>query len=49
VEAPAPRHRGKPPEQLDSSLAAAGFTLDDDLKYKLDECTHEYRMGDAPR
>ena len=37
------------PEQLDSSLAAAGFTLDDDLKRKLDECTHQYRMGDAPR
>jgi aryl-alcohol dehydrogenase-like predicted oxidoreductase len=37
------------PEQLDSSLAAAEFTLDDDLKHKLDECTHQYRMGDAPR
>jgi 1-deoxyxylulose-5-phosphate synthase len=37
------------PEQLDSSLAATGFTLDDDLKHKLDECTHQYRMGDAPR
>ena len=37
------------PEQLDSSLAAAEFTLDDDLKNKLDECTHQYRMGDAPR
>ena len=37
------------PEQLDSSLASAGFTLDDDLKNKLDECTHQYRMGDAPR
>jgi len=37
------------PEQLDSSLASAEFTLDDDLKYKLDECTHQYRMGDAPR
>jgi 1-deoxyxylulose-5-phosphate synthase len=37
------------PGQLDSSLAAAEFTLDDDLKHKLDECTHQYRMGDAPR
>jgi 1-deoxyxylulose-5-phosphate synthase len=37
------------PEQLDSSLAAAEFTLDDDLKRRLDELTHEYRMGDAPR
>jgi aryl-alcohol dehydrogenase (NADP+) len=37
------------PEQLDSSLAAAQFRLDDDLKRQLDECTHQYRMGDAPR
>jgi aryl-alcohol dehydrogenase (NADP+) len=37
------------PGQLDSSLAAAGFTLDDDLRHKLDECTHQYRMGDDPR
>src|ERR1700719_2258460 len=33
------------PEQLDSSLSAAGFMLDDDLKHKLNECTHQYRMG----
>jgi len=37
------------PEQLDSSLAAAEFTLDDDLKGQLDKATHEYRMGDVPR
>ena len=37
------------PEQLDSSLASAEFTLDDDLKHKLDECTHQYRIGDAAR
>jgi 1-deoxyxylulose-5-phosphate synthase len=37
------------PEQLDSSLAAAEFVLDDDLKRELDQSTHEYRMGDAPR
>jgi 1-deoxyxylulose-5-phosphate synthase len=37
------------PEQLDSSLAAVEFALDDDLKRQLDECTHEYRLGDAPR
>jgi aryl-alcohol dehydrogenase-like predicted oxidoreductase len=37
------------PEQLDASLAATEFTLDDDLKRRLDERTHEYRMGDAPR
>ena len=37
------------PEQLDSSLAAAEFTLDDDLKSQLDKTTHEYRMGDVPR
>jgi aryl-alcohol dehydrogenase (NADP+) len=36
-------------EQLDASLAAVGFALDDDLKGQLDQLTHEYRMGDAPR
>jgi aryl-alcohol dehydrogenase (NADP+) len=37
------------PEQLDASLAAAEFKLGGDLKGRLDEATHEYRMGDAPR
>ena len=37
------------PEQLDDSLAAVDFKLDPDLKRQLDEVTHEYRMGDAPR
>jgi 1-deoxyxylulose-5-phosphate synthase len=37
------------PEQLDASLAAAEYKLDDDLKRRLDERTHQYRMGDAPR
>ncbi len=37
------------PEQLGESLAAAEFTLDAELKHRLDELTHEYRMGDAPR
>ncbi|MGH3255865.1 MAG: aldo/keto reductase [Streptosporangiaceae bacterium] len=37
------------PEQLDASLAAADLKLDDDLKRQLDERTHQYRMGDAPR
>jgi len=37
------------PEQLDASLAAAEFRLDDELKRQLDERTYEYRMGDAPR
>ena len=37
------------PEQLDASLAAAEYSLGADLKSKLDELTHEYRMGDAPR
>jgi 1-deoxyxylulose-5-phosphate synthase len=37
------------PEQLDASLAAAEYVLDDDLKQRLDDRTHEYRMGDAPR
>ena len=37
------------PGQLDASLAAAEFVLEDDLKARLDDLTHEYRMGDAPR
>jgi 1-deoxyxylulose-5-phosphate synthase len=37
------------PEQLDANLEAVGYQLDDDLKRRLDEATHEYRMGDAPR
>ncbi len=36
-------------EQLDASLAAMEYSLDADLKCKLDEVTHEYRMGDAAR
>jgi aryl-alcohol dehydrogenase-like predicted oxidoreductase len=37
------------PDQLGASLAATGVTLDDVLKRRLDEITHDYRMGDAPR
>jgi aryl-alcohol dehydrogenase-like predicted oxidoreductase len=37
------------PEQLDAILAAAELRLDPALKAKLDELTHEFRMGDAPR
>jgi 1-deoxyxylulose-5-phosphate synthase len=37
------------PEQLDASLAAAEFRVDDELKKQLDERTYEYRLGDAPR
>ncbi|HEX5261281.1 MAG TPA: aldo/keto reductase [Gaiellales bacterium] len=37
------------PEQLDASLAALETPLDPELKSRLDELTHEYRMGDAPR
>jgi aryl-alcohol dehydrogenase (NADP+) len=37
------------PGQLDASLAAADYVIDADLKRQLDEATHEYRMGDAPR
>jgi aryl-alcohol dehydrogenase-like predicted oxidoreductase len=37
------------PEQLDASLAAADFQLDDDVKRQMDECTRQYRLGDAPR
>jgi aryl-alcohol dehydrogenase-like predicted oxidoreductase len=37
------------PDQLGASLAATEFALDEELKRRLDEVTHEYRMGDAPR
>ena len=37
------------PQQLGPSLAAAEFTIDDELKRELDEHTHQYRLGDAPR
>jgi len=37
------------PEQLDASLAAVEFTIDDELKKQLDERTYSYRLGDAPR
>jgi aryl-alcohol dehydrogenase (NADP+) len=37
------------PEQLDASLAAAGYALDPDLKGRLDDLTYEYRLGDAAR
>jgi 1-deoxyxylulose-5-phosphate synthase len=37
------------PDQLGASLAATDFTLDEDLKRRLDDVTHDYRMGDAPR
>jgi 1-deoxyxylulose-5-phosphate synthase len=37
------------PDQLAASLDAAEFVLEEDLKSRLDELTHAYRMGDAPR
>jgi aryl-alcohol dehydrogenase-like predicted oxidoreductase len=37
------------PAQLDASLAAVEYALDPGLKRALDDLTHEYRMGDAPR
>jgi aryl-alcohol dehydrogenase-like predicted oxidoreductase len=37
------------PDQLDASLAAATYELDPDLKQRLDDLTHDYRMGDAAR
>jgi aryl-alcohol dehydrogenase-like predicted oxidoreductase len=37
------------PEQLGASAAAVDFRLDPVLKARLDELTHEYRMGDAAR
>jgi len=37
------------PEQLQASVAAVDLTLDPTLKVRLDEHTHDYRMGDAAR
>jgi aryl-alcohol dehydrogenase-like predicted oxidoreductase len=37
------------PEQLKASIAALDVKLDPALKARLDEMTHEFRMGDAPR
>jgi 1-deoxyxylulose-5-phosphate synthase len=37
------------PNQLDATLSAATYALDPDLKGRLDDLTHEYRLGDAPR
>jgi aryl-alcohol dehydrogenase (NADP+) len=37
------------PDQLEASLAGAELVLEEDVKSKLDELTHQYRMGDAPR
>ena len=37
------------PDQLDASLSAVDISLDEDLKRRLDELTHQYRMGDATR
>ena len=37
------------PEQLQASIAAVDLSLDPALKARLDELTHEYRMGDAAR
>jgi aryl-alcohol dehydrogenase (NADP+) len=37
------------PEQLDDTLAALDEPLDPGLKERLDELTHEWRLGDAPR
>jgi aryl-alcohol dehydrogenase-like predicted oxidoreductase len=37
------------PEQLKASIAAAELTLDPTLKARLDDLTHDYRMGDAAR
>ena len=37
------------PEQLKASVAALDVKLDPALASRLDELTHEFRMGDAPR
>jgi 1-deoxyxylulose-5-phosphate synthase len=37
------------PHQLDASVAAADYVLDEGLKAKLDEVTYSYRLGDSAR
>ena len=37
------------PDQLKENIAATDAPLDPSLKKRLDELTHEWRMGDAPR
>lgn len=37
------------PGQIAANVAAVGFKLDAQLKTRLDELSHEYRMGDAAR
>jgi aryl-alcohol dehydrogenase-like predicted oxidoreductase len=37
------------PHQLDASLAAVDYALDEGLKAKLDEVTYPYRLGDSAR
>jgi aryl-alcohol dehydrogenase-like predicted oxidoreductase len=37
------------PEQLRASIAAVDLKLDPTLKARLDDLTHEFRMGDAAR
>ena len=37
------------PEQLAASVAAVDYRLDPALKERLDQLTHSFRMGDAPR
>ncbi|HET6792855.1 MAG TPA: aldo/keto reductase [Acidimicrobiales bacterium] len=37
------------PDQLEASLAAVELALDDKVAARLDEVTHDYRMGDAVR
>ena len=34
---------------VSSYVAAATYQLDPDLKQRLDDLTHDYRMGDAAR
>jgi aryl-alcohol dehydrogenase (NADP+) len=37
------------PGQLDASIAGLDYRIDPELKQRLDDLTHDYRMGDAPR
>ena len=37
------------PDQLDASIGATEYQLEEGLKARLDEVTHDYRLGDSTR
>src|SRR5262249_38664173 len=46
---PGPTAGASRPDQLDASIAATEYQLDEPLKARLDDATHDYRLGDSAR